>query len=828
MKRLFTTFLAGFRTANSWRLRGPAAQRMASTYMATSAMLILATMVIVPLTMAQRPLAVVIICALTFSLALYCWRLSERGSPQKAVHLYGPAFWLVVMIPFLLFGRNPAFCALLLFSIIPLYAAVLGQAAAAVFVASFFVAVVAFTFSVQAGFAPPVYFPLEMPVQTVVAGVGALAALFPMLSVLNDIQTERQRAEHELRERKAAEAALEALTHSLSARLTESELVLRSSIDAIGEAFVVYDAQDRLSYCNEEYRQTYKVTASIIEEGRTFEELIRYGALHGQYAEAMGREEEWVQQRLAAHRQGNTSLIQKLNDGRWLKILERKTPAGHTVGFRVDVTELYRAKEAAEAASFAKSQFLATMSHEIRTPMNGMLGMAQVLLDPDLSYHERQDAAQVILRSGQNMLALLNDLLDFSKIEAGKLALRNGEFSPTALIDEVQQLFVTSARLKKISIHASATHLRANRRYLADFIRIRQMLSNLIGNAVKFTAQGRIDIEVKEVEVQDDDTLLEFSVADTGPGLTPLQTAQLFQPFTQLDGSATRKYAGTGLGLSIVKNLAELMGGSAGVSSEWGHGSRFWFRIRARVLQDSQSIEKMENLGAASALDDGSIPQLGGHVLVCDDDRIHCKVIDSILNKLGLTQVVVENGQLALEQVEAGIRFDLIIMDVNMPVLGGLDATQKIRLWQRAHHQALTPIVAISADVFDADQKRCRDVGMNDFVAKPIYFQNLAMVLARWLPARRPNTVPPKVQVLQEQAVSLEKLNAMAAVLRPLLASHSFDAFGRFTALKEAAACSPWEAALKEMEPSLQTMQFAAVLERLDALVSSQTGEVSV
>jgi len=275
-----------------------------------------------------------------------------------------------------------------------------------------------------------------------------------------------------------------------------------------------------------------------------------------------------------------------------------------------DMAEMRRLKTEAESASLAKSRFLATMSHEIRTPMNGILGMAQMLLMPNLSAHDQRDFARTIMTSGQTLLTLLNDILDFSKIEAGKVHLESNVFEPRQFLQEAQALFAVSAANKHLSLEFRWDGP-SGQRYRADSHRLRQMLFNLLGNGIKFTTQGKVCVEGSEIGRDGDAAVLEFSVSDTGIGIPEEKLDLLFRPFTQADSSTTREFGGTGLGLSIVHSLAKLMGGDVGVASEVGNGSRFWFRIRAEIvpggLGDSQASQpvhgKVPPPVAAKALD---------------------------------------------------------------------------------------------------------------------------------------------------------------------------------------------------------------------------------
>lgn len=526
-------------------------------------------------------------------------------------------------------------------------------------------------------------------------------------------------------------------------QLREAELLMRSAIETIGEAFVVYDPQDRLVFCNDEYRSLYETSAPVMLPGNTFEDIVRYGMKHGQYKHDQSDAEAWIAKRLEQHRCGNRDVIQQLADGRWVKIRERITPTGHNVGFRVDVTELYQAKEAAEAANLAKSRFLATMSHEIRTPMNGILGMAQMLLRPDLSQQEREESALTIMNSGVTLLSLLNDILDFSKIEAGKIRIESTPFQPGELVQQVRALFAAVEAHSRIQIEAQ--WLGADgATYLGDSHRLRQMLGNLVGNAVKFAPTGRVKITITDLTPLDTSgyTRLEFSVSDSGLGIPPDKQRLLFQPFSQADRSTARLYGGTGLGLSIVRSLAELMDGTVGVESEVGQGSRFWFQVRvARPASSAPATPRPTPPPSTLSL------QLTGHVLVVDDVPLNLKVLKLMLGKLGLHISTAENGEECVQRVTegTGAPVDLILMDLQMPIMDGHTATLSIRQWERVSHPEAVriPIVALTADAFEETRQRCLSSGFDDFLTKPVVLDTLMPVLRRWLKEAAPVSASP-------------------------------------------------------------------------------------
>ena len=407
-----------------------------------------------------------------------------------------------------------------------------------------------------------------------------------------------------------------------------------------------------------------------------------------------------------------------------------------------DITERKHAEslqleilQASQLATLEKNRFIATVSHEIRTPLNGILGMAQALLNENNSFKETKSYAHVILQSGETLLTLLNDILDIATLEKNKLTLKYNAFTVAEILNPSMALFEHNPEGRNI-LSKSIEEQIFNRHYVGDSVRIRQMISNLIHNAIKFSEKGDIQIGCKEIESDGSFSLLEFFVIDKGEGIAAEKLKIIFDPFTQIKNTYSSPVSGTGLGLTIVKELAQLMGGDAGCESTINIGSRFYFRVRLkRINQTSKNIKNEVNL-----FQQVNRSRFSGKVLVVDDNEINRLVIHTLLLKKGLDIVSAVNGQQAVDFIISEAHTDLILMDCQMPVLDGYDATKKIRQWESENDRSPIPIVALTAAAFDLDRQQCVDAGMNDYLSKPISMTELDELLTRWLRPEKKST----------------------------------------------------------------------------------------
>ncbi|MEY2471628.1 MAG: hypothetical protein QOK28_957 [Actinomycetota bacterium] len=552
----------------------------------------------------------------------------------------------------------------------------------------------------------------------------------------------------ELRAKVAVFANLRAKTQELTDLAVESQAAadrFRLVADAAPIGIFQTDADNRYVYTNPFWSATTGMSAEDAL-GTVWGSTMHPTTPDGRVVELADTDVGSDDQRVEIHGEGGerrvvvaTSAV--VPDGGGGSIGRVGTLADVTAEADVE-TALSEARDKANEASALKSDFLANMSHEIRTPMNGVIGMTDLLLETDLDPAQR-DYAQTVRNSGEALLAIINDILDFSKIEAGKMDVQVVDFDVRSVVDDVAKLLRGSAATNGVDLHVNVDAA------LPAFVRgdpgrLRQVLTNLVGNSVKFTKTGSVTIRTECGAREGDATVIRFEVTDTGIGIAEDKLGTIFEPFMQGDASTSRKYGGTGLGLAISAQLVALMGGTCGVSSSPGRGSTFWFTVRAararnrnRTKFHVQPIENERACGVPAA-------ERRPRVLLAEDNVINEKVARAMLASVGMDVDSVLDGEAAVAAASERV-YDVILMDCQMPGLDGYEATALIRAYAgSAKH---VPIIALTAGARVEDRDRCLAAGMDDYVSKPVSKDALIAVVSRWLgePAALPAAIPRRV-----------------------------------------------------------------------------------
>ena len=563
------------------------------------------------------------------------------------------------------------------------------------------------------------------------------------IAVIRDITDLKDREQALATSKEAAEAARD--------EVERTHQIMQTVFDNLGDGVSLFDKDFRWVFSNRHHRELHGYTPDKIQPGDSALKLIRHTIMQGEYGplDELDIDKQVAEVAARMRKPGGNRYERRAYGGRYIEYIFRELEDGGLLGVYHDITELREresalaaAKEASEAAraeaelaNQAKSTFLATMSHEIRTPMNGVLGMMEILEHQGLDREQLKSVA-TMRESAQALLSIIDDLLDFSKIEAGRLELEETAFSLSGLITGALDTFRPQASAKGLLLEA---HLAAgsNDALVGDPTRVRQILFNLLSNALKFTKKGSVEVRASTTPLGDGSTRVTLAVRDSGIGLSDEQRARLFQPFAQADSSTTRKFGGTGLGLSIVRRLTELMAGTVNIQSTPGQGSIFTVTLTLKAAPADSPLTALLRPEAAAKPDPLLARSERLRVLVVDDHPVNREVLMRQLDLIGLASDSANDGVEGLEAWAAG-QYTAVLADIHMPRMDGYEMARQIRIAEAAgKKKGRTPIVAVTANAMKGEEDRCIAAGMDAYLVKPVNIERLRTTLERWLSVDR-------------------------------------------------------------------------------------------